>query len=351
MNELTLVKDNNLVAHLESFGIATNLPQRLILHLETKRDADLAAFNKKAWDDQTKPFFVYRKYRIPSTFFGFFGVISLILNVFGILGGIIIFFCGEMDWAFMKYLMGHTGATITLLLIFSILMYLDRKKYAKSLIPQQENIARTCEIDISRLTSDPLFLLEQAQSFCENQRKLIDEDLQKIDEEFKQKITEPLVSDKLSLTKWLGSLDKLRSYSEQQLPDKARMVQQAKDNISKYEQLIAQTTADKTSIESKKMFVEEQLAGMDEGINFIVALQTEYRDIDSIIADLKAESGNDDFSQQAQQMRLRAMQRINNSLDDLIENIHAIQVGIVNMAQALPEPDQFGVSSRLELAA
>lgn len=347
MAKLTLVKNEDPLVKLESFGIATRLPERLVVMLQQKRDEQLKAYpeeykkkNPKA--DTSLP-------NMSSTLcllvFMLSGVAALCMWI----GQAIryLFFPSMAD-ALLPGIF-FTALSISCFFAAKVLMTRQRRNSQRLIDPGLESIRQTCEQQIGQLTSDPLFLLEQARIFCEEQKILINEDLKKIDEELEQKVSNPLADHKRKLTKWKASLARLSGFRENQLPDKPTLIANAEISIAKYRELVSQTEPIKLDIEAKRAVANIQIENLEKGIIFLIELEAEYKDLDEIMKDMQAEFGREySIDEYIEKCRMAA-QEISNSLDERLGEIYAIQMGIITMAKSLPEPDKFCTNAQLQL--
>lgn len=347
MAKLTLVKNEDPLVKLESFGIATRLPERLVVMLQQKRDEQLKAYPEEYKKDNPKA-----DYSKQDILVG----LGLLVSLLSAVAAVCFWFAQAIKYLFNPVLIDSTLPAIVFT-VMAIIFFVGswvisiklQKKCQKLIDPGLESIRLACEQQIGQLTSDPLFLLEQARIFCEEQKILINEDLKKIDEELEQKVSNPLADHKRKLTKWKASLARLSGFRENQLPDKPTLIANAEISIAKYRELVSQTEPIKLDIEAKRAVANIQIENLEKGIIFLIELEAEYKDLDEIMKDMQAEFGREySIDEYIEKCRMAA-QEISNSLDERLGEIYAIQMGIITMAKSLPEPDKFCTNAQLQL--
>lgn len=348
MAKLTLAKNDDPLVKLEDFGIATRLPERLVVMLQRKRDEQL-----KAYPEEYKKKNQQKGMSAPDFLIGIIGLVFLV----SAFAGLVLFLIQVIAYLFfplsgvvlLSYIVTFVVLAIISFISIKLLIRIWIRHNQKLIEPGLESIRQTCEQQIAQLTSNPLFLLEQARIYCEEQKILINEDLNKIDEELEQKVSNPLADHKRKLTKWKASLARLSEYRENQLPDKPTLIANAEISIAKYRELVSQTEPIKLDIEAKRAVANAQLENLEKGIIFLIELEAEYKDLDEIMKDMQAEFGSEySIDEYIEKCRMAA-QEISDSLDERLGEIYAIQMGIINMAKSLPEPDKFCTNAQLQL--
>jgi hypothetical protein len=331
---------------LDSFGIATRLPERLITRLKVQRDERV----EKSFESFKKEY--------PNELFALACLAFLLGCIVGAGGAVI-------SGAILLYQLIVSGDTweLFLLMLYLVLLcvsslgaiflliHLSGKKFRRAFKPKREEIFQQCEIDISRLSSDPSYLLTQAKLYCVEEKKLIQLELQRLDEEFETNVTDKLTEYRRKLVRWEGNRKKILSESADRLGDKETMLTRAEAAFEKYTAMIQELEPIEEAIKLKRQSVDKELAKFERSIQFIIKVRSEYRSLKSILADIRKEFGDEFNDENQQRKNAEAAEKINSALDEIVGNLHSLQTGIASMAKALPEPDKFCTDAQMQLVA
>lgn len=330
------------------FGVSMNstLKQRITAGLIEKRDIKINK-QQKAFREQPK-FTTRREVAIlPVAMLSFVGAFfSVVVMAIALIVAFILYIVGSdlsrtlsvFGWAFLACL------------VFSLVSFAATKLYNriwdKHFAPLKQAIMDECESDISRLDSDPAFLIRCSREYCKDQIEICEADLANMDKEFTDTIKNPLDADKASLNKWQNSVTTLENWEISEFPSKEFVLADAKQKVAHYQELVNQTEPLLARHRDKEQLVRTMISEFNLGIVVLEKMERDFTTIDTVLADLERENTQIGYREEVMEQRRQAATKLGGMLEEKYNLLVSIQGGLIDMAQDLPQPDNFSLKSR-----
>lgn len=345
-----LVLSDQRLKSIEQIGfdasMNSTLKQRITADLIEKRDIKIDR-QRKEFREHPKFTSRWEKAIMPVALISFMGVLltilvmavtSIVVCVLYIVGSDLSRALSVLGWAFLAGL------------VFPLIGYAANKLYDrtwdKHFAPLKQAIMDEYESDISRLDSDPAFLIRCSREYCKDQIERCEDDLANMDEEFTNKVKNPLDADKASLKKWQDSVSTLENWDISEFPSKDFVLTDAKQKVAHYQELVNQTEPLLASHVSKEQLVRTRISEFNLGIAILEKMERDFTTIDTVLADLERENTQIGYRNEIMEQRRQAAQKLGGMIEEKHNLLVNIQEGVIDMVQDLPEPDNFSLKSR-----